>query len=357
MQTRSLLILAIATTAAVAAAVALDTGGAPPAATNAQGPLVPGLLARVNDVATVEVRGPDGAVTIARQPSGVWGVAEKGGYPADADRVKAAVVGLAQATIVEPRTALPDLHPRIGVEEPDRPGAASRRLTLKDTGGAEMASVIIGKTATAGSGGQPSTLYARRSGEAESWLIRAPLPPLEPEAARWADRTLPRILRDRVASVEIRQPGGAAVTLSRPDPGQRTFAAAGLPDGAAAKPALVDETTGVLGYIAFEDVARAEPAWFAEAPVTTVRTFDGAVLAIRTANREDGAWIAIEAAFDADRAKAHAEANIPAFLPPDEMEKTVHDWRSRFDGWAYRIYDAAAETLTRAPEEFVETEG
>ncbi|HYH23480.1 MAG TPA: DUF4340 domain-containing protein [Azospirillum sp.] len=309
--------------AVIAAAVAVigrHTADAPP---QAGGALVPGLLARINDVTRVDVTGADGTATVARGEQG-WIVLQKDGYRADADAVKALVVGLAEARVVEARTALPDLYDRLGVQDPG-PGRESELVMLR-AGDAVLASVILGKTASS------STRYVRRAGEAQSWMVKATLAPVPAEPLRWLDRALPRLPRDRVQAVEVRQPDGAAVTLRREAPADREFTVSGVERP---RPSAVEQTVGALAALTFEDVAKADPALFKDAAVTIYRSFDGLTLTVRTARRDGQAWLTLAAEGDAPEVK---------------------EWQTKAAGWAYRVYDALADDLTRKGEDFAAKE-
>lgn len=356
MQTKTLVILGGLTVAAlVGAGLTLDRGAGRPAPESAAGgPLVPGLLARVNDVAELEVVSAKGTATVRRGEAGRWVLPQKDGYPADPNEVKAAVVGLAEAKILEARTALPDLYERIGVQEPDAAGSTSNRVTLKAADGAALASVIFGKRATGGGGSTEQSWYVRRSGEAASWLMRAPLETVESDPMRWVDRAMPRLARERVMAVEVRQPDGSLVTLSRDTPAAKDFAVAGLPEGAKAKASVVEETAGALAYPTFEDVAKADDSWFADGTVATFRSFDGLVVTVRSAMRGNARWLTVAVAFDAERAKASAGLEASGLLKPDAAEAQAKEWAARHAGWAYRVYEALGDDFARPPAAFVE---
>ncbi|PWC45694.1 DUF4340 domain-containing protein [Azospirillum sp. TSO22-1] len=304
MRTRSLLLLAVLTAVTVAAAgwsVAVRSRTAPVV----EGPLVPGLAARVNDAARLEIVGQGSRVTIVRTAGG-WGVEQKDGYRADPDMVKALVLAVANARALEPRTAQPDLYPRLRVEDPAAPGAASTGVTLRATDGTPLAALVVGKPAAA-----PGTLYARRAGEGPSWLVKADLA-VETDPLRWIDAALPRVPRDAVASVEIRQPDGRAVVIQRDAP-DKPFAAS-VP----AIPALIDETVDAMAQLVPQDVAKAGPA--PDAVVTTVRRFDGTAVVLRTVRRDGQAWVMFE-----DK-----------------------------PGWRFRVFDVPGRALTRTPGDFAE---
>ncbi len=321
MRTRTLITLAVLTAGMVAAAgwsVAVRTQSV--AAGMAEGPLFPGLAARVNDVTRLDVAGYGGHATVARGADGTWIVEQKDGYRADANAVKALVVALAEARVLEPRTALPDLYGRIGVEDPETPGAASSSVTLTGSDGARLAALIVGKPAAPAA----STLYARKVGEAPSWLVKADLGAVETDPMRWIDQTMPRVPGDAVASVEIRQPDGRVVGIRREAPGQ-PFTASGLQDDATAAPAVIDQTAEAAALLTPQDVARADPALFRDAVTTLIRRFDGGGLTVRTVRRDGQFWVTFDAA--------------------------------GYGGWQYRVSDAAGRALTRSPEEFAAERG
>lgn len=312
MRTRTLIVLALVTAVAVLAAgwSVATRRTAPP--DMAGGPLFPGLAARINDVARLEVQAGGNVATIARGPDGAWIVEQKDGFRADPDQVKATILALAEALALEPRTVLPDLYPRIGVEDPDKAGASSARLRLTAADGREMAGLIIGKTASAAA----STLYARKVGEAQSWLVRLALGPIEADPMRWTDASLPRIPADALAAVEIRQPDGRSAGIRRAAPGQ-PFAAFGADD---VDPAVIDATAAMGSLFTAQDVARDDPALFTDAVVTEFHRFDGSSVVVRTVQRDGQFWVDVG------------------------------------DGWQYRVFDTLGRDLTRPPERFA-TEG
>src|SRR3546814_2065306 len=52
---------------------------------------------------------------------GRWGVAEKSGYPADFEKVRATLLSVSQMETVEPRTAKPELLPKLEPSDVDAP--------------------------------------------------------------------------------------------------------------------------------------------------------------------------------------------------------------------------------------------
>lgn len=328
MRNRTLAVLGAAAAAAAVLALAVGPDGreSPPQGVGA--PLFPALSAAVNDVARVELSGAGGRTTLIRGDDGRWAgrwvVAERDSYPAGLDAVKNLVVGLAAASLTEPRTASPELYPRIGVEEPEGDGATGVRVVLRRADGGELAAAIIGKPANPSSiGAGPGQVYLRRVGEAQSWLATTPLDPIRADPVHWLERALPRPIRDHVVSLEVREPSGATLTLKRGQGAdEKTFFAEGLPAGATLDELAAEEATGALAFLSFEDVGAHDPFLFSMAPLYVYKTRDGGTIRARVARRDGVAWLEIAA------------------------EGMATDF-SHVAGRAFRIHDATAETLSR----------
>src|SRR5579863_3783513 len=118
MQTRSFLLLVAATLVLVAAAAyALLTGDR--AVTPAPQPqlVFPKLAEQLGDLAWMRIsRG--NAKTDFNLIAGRWTVVEKGNYPAAPGKVRRLLLALAGLTLVEPKTARPELFSRLGLDDP-----------------------------------------------------------------------------------------------------------------------------------------------------------------------------------------------------------------------------------------------
>src|SRR3546814_16159627 len=75
---------------------------------------------------------------------GRWGVAEKSGYPADFEKVRATLLSVSQMETVEPRTAKPELLPKLELSDVDAPESKSIRVTAQ-VGEEILADAIIGR--------------------------------------------------------------------------------------------------------------------------------------------------------------------------------------------------------------------
>jgi hypothetical protein len=352
MRTRNWIALAAATALVVGATV-LVVGQRERASVGRDGDQAafPGLAARLNDIAAIEVAGAKGGFRVARAGEG-WAVPEKDGYPANPDRVRKAALGLAEMRLVEPRTDNPDLYDRIGVGEPGKEGSEAVRLRLLDGAGAELAALIVGKTKTSETTGRPAEIYVRKPAEKRSWLAAARLgasgDPLE-----WLQRDTLRVPRGRVAEVEIRHADGETVKISRDNPKTGDFALAAVPPGReVASQYDVNAIGGALDFLAFEDVRRAAALDFAGATTARFATFDGLAVTVETVLRGDQYWARFDAAFDAARARPAGEEG-GELLASEAAGKQAAEFRQRLAGWAYRLGEGRGKDLSRRMADLV----
>src|SRR5262245_33044693 len=142
--------------------------------------LVPTLADAIRQVTGLEIRQGEDAVVLERAQNGTWSLKSRGGYPVDVTKVRALLVGLSQAELVEPKTSKPDRYATLELEDPEQKGAKSRLLRLTDADGKAISEVVLGKRRSAGFGtGQTIGTYVRKPGNPQTWLanmeIDAPL--------------------------------------------------------------------------------------------------------------------------------------------------------------------------------------
>ena len=324
--------------------------------------LFPDLRPRVNDVVTVEVRGPDGAFTIAKGEGGAWTIPEKHGYPVRFGTVRAAVVGVAGLVPLEAQTAEPNLHGKLGLGLPGEEGEGVV-VAFRDADGRRLASVVVGRERFSGTETRPGRYFVRKEGENRSWLVEGRLP-ASGRAARWLDSELPRLDRREVRAVRTEKADGEVIELARDDSdrlefrmeGAVTVSGADLARGARAFPpgtrilreTAVSELVSALEYLTFEDVAPASDVDLAGGTLAEYITFDGLVVGVRV-KRVAGAWWA--------RFRARPDPGEAARGRSDDDARVARDARheseainARFGGWAYRIPDHKGEDLAMSRE-------
>ncbi len=386
MRAGSFVALVLVTGAVVTAAfyAVVDRKAAVEPETGQTKPMFPGLLDRVNDVDKVTVASAENTVTAERRETAdgteAWVIANKGGYPADADEVKAAVVGVANLRALERRTTRPDLFHRLGVRDLSEDGSEAIRIDLFDADGTVMAAVLRGKIDTYPTGLRPGIMYARAVGNPQSWLVEGRLS-VQADPTDWLLRDMPKLARQRVMTATIDHADGERITVRRDTPETSDFTLDALPDGETAKRFDVNNVAGSVDLLSLQDVAPADAFDFAAATTTTVHSFDGLVVTARTIRVDDTPWTTFTAAFDADQAArapideneptaetastADTEAGADAEPAPVTAEekraalaeavqaeaKTINQ---RHAGWAYRLSDYAAGNLTKRRADLIE---
>jgi len=333
-------VVALVLVAVLGGAAAWLAGGSnsSPAATGVDAPLVPGLSERVNDVASISVLSKDEHFTV-RKDGGTWKVVEHGNFPANFELVKKTLMGLVAMKTREPKTGNPDLYKKIGVEDPEQPGAESALVTLLDANGQTLGAVILGRNGTL-----PSTLYARRPSEAQSWLVHGDLF-LEKRSSQWINKEGWKLPADRVKSVLTEHADGETLRAARDSETEMTVTLRDVPEGMQPKSTSVGRMQqAALDPLPFEDVAPAET--FAlpanDRCVTTIDTFDGLHVVVTSALEDEAsapvpeggespkpriwATVQVSAAADAsDAVKAEAEKAAVDLAP---WVFALQEWRA-----------------------------
>jgi len=359
MRSKPFLVLAVLTVLALAAAAASiverqNANRLPdvPAA------LFPGLMDRVNDVATVDVATPAGAFTIRRDGE-LWQAVEKSGYPVKFETVKQAVVGMASLKPLEPRTQDAGLYHRLQLVDPRDAKATEGKgvlIELKDAAGKQIAAVIVGKTKSVSTTAREGWYYVREPEERRTWLASGRIDVFERPTA-WLDSSMIEINRNRVRSATSIQPDGTALTVGRPNNTKVDFAVENVPQGYRQTFDTAPNSLGAaLGFLSFEDVKPAGEVDFAGANKAVFKTFDGLVVTglVKRLGEEEF-WIRFEAAHDpaGDVSATLGEEERAKLSKPEDVAKEVAHIQARFAPWAYRVPKYKAEDFMAGKERFL----
>ncbi|MBZ0172803.1 MAG: DUF4340 domain-containing protein, partial [Phycisphaerales bacterium] len=218
--------------------------------------LAPTLAERGQAASRIEIVTGEKTVELTRDGDG-WRVENKGGYPADADRVRQLVTTLSELRTDEAKTTLPERHALLSVQWPDggEKGADeyAPRPTLvriSDGAGEPIAAIVLG--ATSYSGGT-TRQYARLLGNDQAWLLsaRADVPT---DAMRWLNARFVELPRESVRRVTITHPDGESVSLSRED-AEGDFVVEDIPENMAPiSEGLANRVGSALAFVNFTDV-------------------------------------------------------------------------------------------------------
>jgi hypothetical protein len=344
------------------------SGSGPIAGDSAGALLFPALTDDLESVGEIRVdaAGRERVVTLERSADD-WVVAELDGYEAERGAVNALLIALAEARIVEEKTADPAFHSRLGVEAIDDAEAGGLELTLVAADG-DRYSVVLG--ATYG----PGQRYARVASEDLSVLIdRDPDIPEDP--SDWVVTEIIDIAADRVQSVEISHTDGESLAIRKAARGETNFSVEGVPVGRELQYAGVANVTGnLLQGLRLEAVRRRIDEPEEPRAVTEFRTFDGLVIGVTaTAGEDDETWLAFNARFDTGQALAFATEPVGAGIAGDESGDGIDPVdavdpgdpdaiaeaaaiNARLGDWQYRIASYQLGQLTRRMDDLLRPE-
>jgi len=166
----------------------------------APGTLVfPGLAAQLQAAETLSITTKGRTMTLVRK-DGIWGIAERGGYRAQQDRLRELLTGLTELRVTEARTADPEQYDRLGVGDPNKPVTTANLIRLLGPGDKLIAELIVGHRRVRTAGNVPESIYIRRVGEAQSWLAEGRLP-VDADPQLWFEREIANIRKEQVASI------------------------------------------------------------------------------------------------------------------------------------------------------------
>ncbi len=271
-----------------------------------QGPLLPDLAARLNEIEQVKVVGGGSAtlVTLNRSDDG-WHLAERGGYPADAGKVRALLMGLTDAQKVAAKTSNPELHYRLSVEDVADADAQGVRVEL--SGGGPDLKIILGDNSSQGKG-----TYVRLDGEAASWLVDGNIT-AERKPVEWLQRELVNVPSARVMKVSVVPIQGQPIEIAREAGVGGDFKVQNLPRGREpASEFVADATAGLIDSLRFDDVVESVSMTPGDdgARTATFTTVEGLRVVLSAWKVDGKTYAAFSAALDS--ATADAWANAPA---------------------------------------------
>ncbi len=299
----------------------------------------PDLAGRINDAAEMTVISNDARITLARTGDG-WGLRGRADYPIHYDRIKRAIVGLSELTLLEGKTSDPVRYERLQVQDPDEEGARSVRFEIRDGAGGVIAGGVIGKQNPKLFGEGGGGTYLRRGEDAQAWLAEGEVD-LGKTRNDWLIRDIVDIDAEEVRRAVIRQPDGAEIVVRKEKKDEGEFLLDGVPEGRALKDSVEGKNlAGGLWRLTFEDVKPAGDVAFPEAFNTAeYETFDGLAVRVEMTVVDDVVW---------GRFSASAQGGDAA------VAKKAEEINRRTDGWIYELSAGEGEKLTTRIEDILE---
>jgi hypothetical protein len=309
--------------------------------------LYPEVAARSDDIQTIVIARKDATFRITRDGDR-WLVPDKSKYPASPDAVRRLMVGLSELRALEAKTRQAAVYPELELENIDTTDAKSVQVSLKDIGGGDVVSVIVGKSRF-GRGGSGDGVYIRKAGDAQAWLAQGRLS-VEREITGWLDKRIADVSRDRVRTVTVKADKQQLV-VQREKPDDKDFAIKDVPADRKAKSYEVGAVGGAFEAIDLEDVRPAADIGFtANSPVTEAVTFDGLRITVALAEKDGATW-----------GRFTAKAEPPAkpvegdkLKSADDVKKEADAINAKVGGWAYKLPAYKVEPLRRKLEDLLE---
>jgi hypothetical protein len=289
--------------------------------------LIPGLAEAINDIQSIKIVGAQEQtlVTLAKKDRG-WVVLEKSNYPADMTKVREFLLKLANAHLLEKKTADAVLHEKLGLE--DIKTSSAKGVLVELEGLVKPTKIIVGNF---NSNGGEST-FIRYAGEAQSYLAKGNLA-VDKSTANWLMRELIDVPATRIARVQIIK-DQKVVNVFKAEETQAHYQLQDIPVGRqAVSEQAVDDLASGLASFRLDDVMPAqqlqlEPNKLQEAKYLT---FDGLVVEAKLGELNGKNLANFTASLDEQAAAIY-------------IEKAQASARSAFDAEKAAIEDAKKNT-------------
>jgi hypothetical protein len=292
--------------------------------------LVPGLAAQASRIAKIELKQGEKALTLARDKE-AWSLADRGGYPAKPEAVRALLVKLAGAELVESKTRNKDRYSLLELEDPAAKDAKSRLLRLLDDKGGVIAEAVVGKKRLDAFGGNKSGTYVRKPGDAQTWLANADLD-VSLAVRDWVQTGVLDVPAAKIAKVTVEISGEEPLVIAR-DAGDATkYALVGMPEGKKLKEgAGIDGIVRAAGNIELEDVRRPKDAAApGDVSVAKIEADGGLAVTVRLRKEGEDTWVSLEAS-GAD----------------GDAKNTAEDIMTRTQGWEFKVPAHKAQSILK----------
>ena len=360
--------------------------------------LFPALMGKINDINEIVLESNLDKITLAHSESG-WGVKEKGGYPADLEKVKRTLIGMAELRIREPKTKNPELYEKLGLQDHDADESTSTLMTLNSNGGIESTSLVIGQQRPDKSAPSLSEIFVRKPEDPQTWLVVGKLQ-LENILTEWLDKEIVDIEGTRIQRVKVTHSAGEVLTIQKTKPDDLDFQIADMPKGyKISSPFNVNNVASSLAKLTLEDVKKEEEGVFENNSgiYALLETFDGLQLHVQTAKDGETMHAKVSVAFDPsiiykveeavqspeeegkkeeskkssdkkedtskteatkkqegdDEEKKASEPPQPKIKSSEEVQKEVAAINKRLHGWVFEIAKFKVDNFSKKKKELI----
>jgi hypothetical protein len=301
--------------------------------------MLPELARQATALGSIELNKGGEKLTLERAGE-QWKLKERGGYPMQADKVRALVVQLTNAKLVEPKTATKERWPMLELEDPAGKDAKSSLVRLLDAQGKPIAEMVVGKSRPNAFGAGRGGVYVRRPGETQTWLAAAE-PAITVDVKDWVDTSIYKADVPKLQRVTVEHASEVPIVVEKGSAPDAKFALKSVPEGIKLKPnAPVEQIALGFGSIDLEDVRQLDKTPIGEnVSVITTESTDGLTVTFRLRRESEpsAAWLSFTATGTGDAKKAADEINAKAA------------------GWEFKIPDWKANQIGKRAAELFET--
>ena len=301
-------------------------------------------------------------------------------------KIREALIGLGELTILEPKTRKPEFYEKLGVQDVDAEGASSTEVTLTDSAGTTLAKLIVGNQRPAKGDSGQDEVYVRKFGEPQTWLAVGNLS-VSTMADEWLDKDFLEVEPKRVRSLRISHPDATTLRVAKEKPEADDFTLVNLPTGTEVESQFaVNNIVSTVSSLSFEDVNPKREITFDDQSVVTAvfETFDGLEVTVTLLPKDETHYVKVSAAFNNDliwkpeseeganpeeQAEETREAEkaeeaekeetdvptpeTPEIKPEAEVKAEIEALNKRVGEWVYVIPEFRAETILKKPEDLI----
>ena len=295
--------------------------------------LLPDLLAKANDVASITISQAGMNVRVER--AGTSYVLGGSSYPVRGGKFQSAIVAAASLEKFEAKTAREDKYPLIEVEPIAGKDAKSRLIKFEDAEGNNLGEIILGKKARGRLGGTIGDgQYVRLPESEQSWLARG-IVDADIKLDGWVDNSITDMNIEYVVRATFQPTGGEELVVRRTgvtEGGQSKFELNALPEGKKPKNDLTLRYAATdLANVGFVDVRKDQGGEIAHR--TTLMMADGLIVEFRITGDD---WVSLHV------------------VNEGKDKTTQKDLEGRTKGWQYKLADYKLKQLKLSMSDLVE---
>ncbi len=317
------------------------------------GLLLPQLAQKLDQVERIRIQTVQTQFQLQKQGQ-IWHLLEKAAYPVEREKIVALLTTLAELQTGEAKTADPQRHAQLDLQDPAQGGKALK-LSLETAQGQVLASLLLGKSQPDKSDPHLQAVYVRQADVAQTWRVVGALN-VATDPLAWVTRSLLALDTRRVRELTLTPADGAVVRIQRASPETQEYHLADLPPGGALK------TASALSVLVFQaanltlDDILAPPAEFKVDGRYELTTFDGLQVVAEWAAAGENWLLRLKAAAVAPMLTGEPQR---PFLKAEEVQQTVAEVNARWGQWVYQmpamthaaIFKSLADLASVPPEQ------